>query len=135
MVRSIARVGVALALVATSAIAADSTTWSSDYKSWIEDIKASVAGNANLAPKAAALEATLDAAVAAGVSEVDRMRLLYDFLAAADSDPTFQGFVTKDVSAAASATTAPSSAAASNAASSIVTIATIAVAVLGYALL
>lgn len=146
MVRLAARICFALVLIAAASItthAATAVQWEDDYKSWMEDIKVSVAGNADLEKKAAELQTQLDAAIAAGVPEEDRMRLLYDFLRVVDSDPTFVGFSTKEATASTpssspAATTAsvpaptPSSAASSL---SLVSMATIAVAVVGYALL
>lgn len=154
MVRLAARVCFALALIAaasTTTHAATAVQWEDDYKSWMEDIKASVAGNADLEKKAAELQTQLDAAIAAGVPEEDRMRLLYDFLGAVDSDPTFVGFTAKEATASTpspAATTASTPSPATTTAStpapkptsaasslSLASMATIAVAVVGYALL
>lgn len=150
MVRLAAHVCFALALIAaastsTTTHAATAVQWEDDYKTWMEDIKASVAGNATLEKKAEELQTQLDAAIAAGVPEEDRMRLLYDFLGVVDSDPTFVGFNTKEASStsapptpspAATSASAPAPTPTSAASSlSLASMATVAVAVVGYALL
>lgn len=145
MARLAARVCLALALITaasttTTTHAATAVQWETDYKSWMKDIKASVTGNTDLEKKAAELQTHLDAAIAAGVPEEDRMRLLYDFLGVVDKDATFGGFPTKSATTTTAAPAATNAAAPaptpSSAASSLFSLASLAtIAVAGYALL
>lgn len=93
------------AAIPTSTLGVD--PWVTDYQQWMQQISTSVAGNAELSKRAVELQSSLDAAVASGASEADRMRLLYDFLAVADADPSFQGFSLSEPTPAAT-TAAPS---------------------------
>lgn len=94
----------------TSTLSAD--PWVADYRRWITQIQTSVAGNTELSARAAELQSSLDAAVASGALEADRMRLLYDFLAVADADPKFPGFSLSDTATTPTLTpaTAPTTA-------------------------